>query len=184
VASLLLINDLFFFESVLIPSSSMRPTILPNERIFLQKFGFRTLNRFDVVVVGSKKLGKRLAKRVIALPGDRVRIEGSWKVFINDECLDYSEENAVHQRIEAGDHTIQVLKDQKPSFEARFGGHNLILGPDEYFVLGDNRLASDDSRFIGPVKRHEIEGKLGTVWYSYDFQQHRLRTERLLRSVR
>jgi signal peptidase I len=161
----------------------MRPAILPNERIFLSRFPHRTIRRFDVVVIKSPTFGQRIAKRVIALPGERVRLEQSWRVLINDTSLSYSDENERHERTEAGDHLIRLVRNPNSLSETQFGRNDLQLGADEYFVLGDNRLASDDSRSIGPVRREHIQGPLGMVWYSYDIQRRRLRTERLLQTV-
>jgi signal peptidase I len=181
--ALLVLNDMFIFESVVIPSASMRPAILPNERVFLTRFPPAPIERFAVVVVDSRKLGARVAKRVIGLPGDRIRVEDAWKVFVNGQPLDYSDENLAHERIEAGDHAIRVVEGANVSFETPFARADLTLGPGEYFVLGDNRLASDDSRSFGPVTRDEIQGTLGTIWYSFDPDLHRLRTERLLHQL-
>lgn len=182
VGGALLFNDLYVFESVVIPSSSMEPTILPNERLVLSRFP-HTIRRFDVVVIESPRLGVRIAKRVIGLPGERVRLEDSWRVFLNDTALTYSDEAANHVRMEAGHHLIEVMRGVREPFETQFGGTDVQLGPDEYYVLGDNRLASDDSRAIGPVRRREIQGTLGRVWYSYDVARNRVRSERLLRQV-
>ena len=182
--ALLLFSDHFVVESVVVPSSSMEPTILPNERVFLSRLPGRAIGRFDVVVVDSRALGRRIAKRVVALPGERVRLEASWKVFVNGTPLDYSEVAADHTRVEAGDHAVRLAGGPNPTPPTEFGGEDLLLGPDEYYVLGDNRFASVDSRVIGPVKRGEIQGRLGLVWYSFDLQQHRVRTERLARLVR
>jgi signal peptidase I len=179
-----LINDTWFFESVVIPSSSMVPAILPNERIFLARFPPPAIRRFDIVVIKSRNYGERIAKRVMAVPGERVRLEASWRVFINGESLTYSDENAAHERIEAGDHAIRTVQSASASFATQFAAHDLVLGPDEYFVLGDNRLASEDSRAIGPVTRAEIQGTLGIVWYSYDCEHHRWRVARLLHALR
>lgn len=181
--ALLVLNDMFVCESVVIPSASMRPTILPNERVFLRRFPPAPIERFAVVVVDSRKLGARIAKRVIGLPGDRIRVENAWKVFVNGRPLDYADENVAHERMEAGNHAIRVVESAKVSFETPFARADLTLEPGEYFVLGDNRLASEDSRAIGPVTRAEIQGTLGTVWYSYDREQHRLRTARLLHAL-
>ena len=179
-----LVNDTWFFESVVIPSSSMVPAILPNERIFLRRFPSPAIRRFDIVVIKRRSYRERIAKRVMALPGERVRLEASWRVFINGESLTYSEENAAHERIEAADHTIRTAQSASASRATQFGSRDLLLGPDEYFVLGDNRLASEDSRAIGPVTRAEIQGTLGTVWYSYDREDHHWRTARLLHALR
>jgi signal peptidase I len=176
--ALLIFNDLFVFESLVVPTSSMRPTILPNERVILNHLSFGSLHRFDVAVIRERGTGKRIVKRIIGLPGDHVRLEGSWKVFINGQPLAYSGQMPDGQRTEAGTHLIQVVGQDGTA--TQFGKDDLLLGPDEYFVLGDNRLASSDSRVIGPVKRTDIQGTVTFVWYSFDLVRHRLRTERLM----
>ena len=181
--ALLVLNDVFLYESVLIPSASMAPTILPNERVFLRKFPGRAIKRFDVVVIRSRIARERIVKRVVGLPGERIRLEDSWKVYVNDRCLSYSPETAAHQYIEAAHHQIQVSTGAQSAPPTQFGKTDLLLGPDEYFVLGDNRLASRDSRVIGPIKRREIQGTIALLWYSYDLQEHRIRTERLMRLI-
>jgi len=181
-AGLLLVIDLCFIESVLVPSDSMRPAVLPNERVLLRHWPRPAVRRFDVVAIASTVLHKRIAKRVVALPGEIVRLEDSWRVVIDGQALDYSEESVEGRRVEARHHAIQLAG--APAVETRFGSQDLLLGPDEYFVLGDNRLTSDDSRVIGPVKRREIEGTLTTVWYSFDPDLHRIRAQRLLCKIR
>lgn len=176
--ALVLINDSFVFESIVVPTSSMQPTILANERIILERIPLRSVRRFDVVVINEPATHKRIVKRIIGLPGERVRLAESWKVFINGQALAYSVKSQDGKRTEADDHMIEIASDAKPP-ATRFGIEDVLLGPDEYFVLGDNRLASIDSRVIGPVKGKEIQGIVSTVWYSFDLVQHRLRTERM-----
>jgi signal peptidase I len=181
--ALLVANDVFFYESILVPSASMQPTILPNERIFLRHFPGR-IKRFDVVVLAGQRFGERLAKRVVGLPGERVRLEDSWRLYINDVRLPYTSETMLHEWREANDHEICVGAGLGTTFVTRFGAADLLLGPDEYFVLGDNRLASDDSRSFGPVHSAEVQGTLGRIWYSYDRTERRVRTERLFQVLR
>ena len=184
VASALLVaNDVFLYESVVVPSASMWPTVLPNERAFLHHLS-GPIKRFDVVVIKSPRFGERLAKRVVGLPGERVRLEDSWRVLINDVSLGYIAETGSTVRREGDDHEICVAPGRGVTFPTRVGAADVLLGPDEYFLLGDNRLASDDSRTFGPVSAADIQGTLGTVWYSFDVGQRRLRTERLLRAIR
>ncbi len=181
--ALLAANDVFVCESVLIPSASMRPTLLPNERVFLTHLS-GPVNRFDVVVIESPRFSKRIVKRVIGLPGDRVRLVDSWRVYINGVSLEYGPSTAIEERREADDHDICVAPGAGTTFATQVGATDVLLGPHQYYVLGDNRLASDDSRSFGPVSSTEMQGTLGTVWYSYDLTGHGLRTDRLFRSTR
>jgi signal peptidase I len=181
--ALLAANDVFVCESVVIPSSSMRPTLLPNERVFLRHLS-GPVKRFDVVVIESPRFSKRIVKRVIGLPGDRVRLVDSWRVLLNGVSLTYGPGTALEERREAADHDICVAPGAGTTFGTRVGATDVLLGPREYYVLGDNRLASDDSRSFGPVNSAEIQGTLGTVWYSYDLTGRGVRTDRLFRSTR
>lgn len=174
----MLINDSFIFESIVVPTSSMQPTILPNERVLLDRIPLRSIRRFDVVVIDESATHKRIVKRIIGLPGERIRLAESWKVFINDQPLAYSAISPDGTRAEAGDHRIEIASNIRPP-ETQFGLRDLRLGPDEYFVLGDYRLASVDSRVVGPIKRKDIQGIVSIVWYSFDLVQHRLRAERM-----
>jgi signal peptidase I len=182
--ALLAAIDAFFLESVVVPSSSMRPTILPNERLLVQKWPPREIRRFDVVVIRSGVLHQRIAKRVIGLPSDRIILEEGWRVRLNGKLLDYSAAADPSLWTEAGHHAIRVQRDAgQVAVPVRFGQEEIVLGADEYFVLGDNRLASEDSRLIGPIRRSEVEGFARVAWYSYDLQEHRWRWDRLLRIV-
>jgi len=181
--ALLVINDSFVFESIVVPTSSMQPTILPNERIILNHLSRTSLNRFDVVVINEGNTGRRIVKRIIGLPGERVRLEDSWKVFLNGQPLPYGQRSTEGLRTEGGDHVIRIVGDLRPP-ETKFGKKDLLLGPDEYFVLGDNRFASSDSRVVGPVKRDHIQGTVSGVWYSFDLVLHRFRTERIAQRIR
>lgn len=178
-AVLMFVFDRFFFESVIVPSSSMRPTLLPNERVFLQRFNYAPLQRFDVVAIQSEKLGHRIVKRIIGLPGECIELKNAWEVWVNGKRLNYSsaapDETVMN---EEGHHFIQRIANPKIHYDTVFGATPLCLGPAEYFVLGDNRLASGDSRAIGPVQSYEIQGRMRRIWYSYDRPARRLRMER------
>lgn len=183
--TLLLLNDRFLFESVQVTSSSMRPTLLPNERAWLQRRFTGNLQRFDVVVIQSRALGHRIVKRIIALPGERVQLEDSWRVWVNGQPLDYAAITGTTNRFrEAGAHEIQLQRNPKFFYETKFGREELSLDPDEFYVLGDNRLASGDSRDFGVVRREEIQGRLTRIWYSRDLKTGRMRWERLGVAVR
>lgn len=80
-------------------------------------------------------------------------------------------------------HPIQLERNPKINIETRYGKEALCLGPDEYYVLGDNRLASGDSRMIGPIKLNQIQGRMTRVWYSYDKAAHALRLGRIGKPV-
>lgn len=118
--------------------TSMYPTLKQNEIMILNKIGLKSgIDRFDIVVV--KTDNNRIIKRVIGLPGESVMYEDG-KLYINGKYVEDS-------------YSLSETKD----FD------NIVLKEDEYFVLGDNREVSKDSRMIGPVKKEQILGKTRLV---------------------
>ena len=181
---LLILGDVFVCESVLVPSSSMEPTILPNERVLLLKVPYRTIRRFDVVVIRSRTLRERIAKRVIGVPGDRIRIDGASKVILNGRALGYAPLPEAGWAIEAGGHAVRLSDPESIASHVAEGGREVVLGPHQYYVLGDNRPVSRDSRFIGPVSANDVEGKMVVVWYSFDLAHGGMRWSRILHALK
>jgi len=141
---------LFFYQPVKVEGTSMLPSLVDQERIFINKFiyrfGFGTIERGDLVVFwfpGDQS--KSYIKRVVGLPGDTIAIEGG-VVYVNGQPL-----NEPYLPEEFRDRQSR----QPP----------LKLPPDQYFVLGDHRSASNDSRNWGPVHRRYIYGKAVFVYW-------------------
>jgi signal peptidase I len=129
----------FIVQAFYIPSGSMRPTLKPGDRIFVNKFiyRFKDPERFDIIVFKYPvNPRKKFIKRVIGLPGDTVEIK-SGNVYINAKQIeeDYT--------LDQGYSDYQKVK----------------ISPKNYFVLGDNRNNSEDSRFWGFVPRKNVVGK-------------------------
>ncbi|KXS45484.1 MULTISPECIES: signal peptidase I [unclassified Candidatus Frackibacter] len=129
----------FIIQAFYIPSGSMRPTLKPGDRLFVNKFIYRFEDpeRLDIIVFKYPvDPRKKFIKRVIGLPGDRVRIEDG-TVYVNGNPLkeDYT--------LSQGYSDYQKVK----------------VPPKNYFVLGDNRNNSEDSRFWGFVPRQNIVGE-------------------------
>lgn len=116
-----------------------------NSQLLLTNKLEHTPDRFDVIVFNAQN-GEILIKRVIGLPGESVHINVHGNIYINDEILD---ENYGKEKIE----------------EQGLAKNKITLQEDEYFVLGDNRNNSIDSRFstIGIVKKEDI---IGTIFFS------------------
>jgi signal peptidase I len=144
VLSLVIIT--FVVQAFYIPSGSMEPTLMVNDRILVAKFLYRfePVRRGDVIVFRYPLNPQRdFVKRVIGLPHDRVQLrEGV--VYVNGHRLDER------------DYTI------KPDF-GNYGP--VTVPPGQYFVLGDNRNNSEDSRFFGFVPRANIIGKAVFIYW-------------------
>lgn len=192
-----------------VPTGSMKPTILEGDRVFVNKLAydfkvpFTTLHlaewsdpqRGDIVVFFSPHDGKRLVKRVIGLPGDTIEMRNNVLV-LNGQPMDYRPlagellgDLAPAER--AGRiFAIEQLPGQShavarnPAVPARrsFAPYRVPAG--HYFMMGDNRDDSFDSRYYGPVKRKQIIGRATSVVLSFDKQNHWLpRWQRFLTSL-
>lgn len=143
-------------DHYVVPSGSMRPTLIEGDRIVVDKmaFGLRipfthvwllttgAPDRKDVVVLESPEDGGTLVKRVMGLPGETVAVR-SGVVFVDG------------QSVEKRPSEVPGWLDFGPT----------TLGPDEYLVLGDNRGNSHDGRAFGPVRARAILGRVkGVVW--------------------
>jgi signal peptidase I len=142
----------FIYQPVKVEGTSMMPALTDQERIFINKFTYRfgsgNIERGDLVVFWFPlDRSKSYIKRVIALPGDTVRID-SGTVYVNGTQLDESYvPNEYRDRVSLSLVTV-------PS--------------DNYFVLGDHRSSSNDSRAWGTVERKYIYGKAVFVYWPLD----------------
>ena len=144
----------FFLIPIQVTGSSMRNLLKPGDTVIMEKFS--KINRFDVIVF-TRADGSTLVKRVVGMPGEKVTVKGD-KLYIDDKKV-----------------TEAFLADEKAAdksmlpFTSNFTLQELtnkdVLGKDEYFVMGDNRRASKDSRAFGPIKRSEILGKARFVYW-------------------
>jgi signal peptidase I len=144
VLSLVIIT--FIVQAFYIPSGSMEPTLMVNDRILVAKFLYRIepVQRGDVIVFRYPLNPQRdFVKRVIGLPGDHVQLKEG-VVYVDG------------RRVSEKGYTI------KPDF-ANYGPVTVPLH--EYFVLGDNRNNSEDSRFFGYVPRANVIGKALFIYW-------------------
>ncbi len=138
----------FIAQRTVVDGNSMNTTLNNGDSLIVEKVSylFGDVDRFDIVVFPhyDSARGEEVyyIKRVIALPGETVCIEDG-KIYVNDEVL---EEDYGYY---AGDVPMQAYD----------AAEEYKLGEDEYFVLGDNRNNSIDSRQIGCVNRDDIEGR-------------------------
>lgn len=140
---------LFLYQPVRVEGTSMMPSLVDQERIFINKFAYRfgitDINRGDTVVFWFPgDPSKSFIKRVIGVPGDKVEVTDG-KVSVNQTVLDEPYVPEAYR-----DHVSTPLR---------------VVPPGEYFVLGDHRSSSNDSRMWGTVPRHYIYGKAAFVYW-------------------
>jgi signal peptidase I len=172
-------------QAFTIPSGSMMDTLLVGDYILVNKFlygpelpvtdyrlpSLRLPHRGDIIVFKYPQDEKRdFIKRIVGIPGDTVQVRGQ-QVFVNGRPLD---EPYVRRPQGALGHT------GSPSFCGyAYACEPLVVPTDSYFVMGDNRDNSQDSRYWGFVKRDKIKGKAFLIYWSWDSDRHWLRWWRL-----
>jgi signal peptidase I len=150
----------FAFQTFFIPTSSMVPTLGVYDRILVQKafFSWHDVHEGDIVVFshppldrcgGSQEDGD-LVKRVIALPGQTIYSAGN-RIYVNGRLL--AEPYLPHD---------DPLGPPVPDASGR---HPYRVPPGEFYLLGDNRAISCDSRYWGPIKGSSVIGKVVLVWW-------------------
>jgi signal peptidase I len=184
----------FLVEPFRIPSGSMMPGLLAGDFILVNKYtyGLRlpVINRM-AVNLGAPKRGDVMVfrfpgdpsvnyiKRVVGLPGDRI-VYRDKKLFINNEPMPQTPAGD-YTYSESGNHMIfaRILKEQIDGVE-----HDILLGegpnpgtlefsvPEgQYFVMGDNRDRSNDSRYWGMVPEANVVGRAFLIWFSWDMNK-------------
>lgn len=152
------------FPPYMVSGDSMNNTL--TDRAFGFGFRYGELERGDIIVFSNSRTnGEDYIKRVIALPGDTIRIQG-YDVYVNGEKLD--EDYAYIDPAFSGARgsyasipwlTTQTYTDEDGNSEYGYCGE-YTLGDDEYFVMGDNRCHSNDSRSIGTISRSDVKCKM------------------------
>jgi signal peptidase I len=147
-----LIVILFLYQPVRVEGTSMMPSLVDQERIFINKFSYRfgitPVTRGDTVVFWFPgDTSKSYIKRVIGIPGDTVEITQG-QVFVNNEPL--------------------VEPYVPEEYRDRVSMDRVVVPEGEYFVLGDHRSSSNDSRTWGTVARSFIYGKAVFSYWPLD----------------
>ena len=165
-----------------VPTGSMRPSILEGDRIFVNKLAYDLKvpftqwriaewshpRRGDIVVFHCPQGGTRMVKRVIGLPGDTLQMRNN-RLVINDQAVEYETSGqgmrpSMVERLDGRSHPITIT----PSIQAMRSFGPTTVPPGQYFVMGDNRDNSRDSRYFGPVPRECIVGRAPAVVISLD----------------
>jgi len=178
IVIIVLLIRAFVAQAYNIPSGSMKPTLLVGDFILVNKlvYRFSEPQRGDIVVF-KYPIDPNIdfIKRIVALPGEEVEVRNN-QVFINGKPLPLievgrGEENGVRKVIyqevlpEGIKHKVQFYEDF-PFSKRDFGP--VVVPPNHYFVMGDNRDNSEDSRYWGFLPRENIVGKAFVIYFSGD----------------
>lgn len=137
----------FLFQPFIVRGQSMEPNFHNSDYLIVDEitYRFQEPKRGEVVVFKSQDASSYLIKRIIGLPGETIEI-------MDDQVKIYNQENPQGMILDETEY-LSGNSLQTP------GEVKVLLAEDEYFVLGDNRLASYDSRRWGPLSREDIVGK-------------------------
>jgi signal peptidase I len=175
VVAFILVFTGYIAQATQVPTGSMKPAILVGDHFFIEKLAFpgnypsavrpflpeRAVRRGDIIVFRSPIDGKiPFVKRVIGTPGDRLEIREK-DVYINGVKLDEPYKIHIDSRVFSNDGFTAEQEKKRDNFGPE------IIPPDKFFVMGDNRDDSNDSRFWGFVGRDAIMGMPLFVYWSY-----------------
>lgn len=191
---MLLLLTIVFFKSAIadlnsISGRSMQPTLLDGDKVWVNKLAYdirvpftdiflashNDPSRGDIVIIDSEAAGKRLVKRIVGLPGDTIYMRNNTLV-VNGQPADYE--------IVASDSDSMIIQEQLlgHSHQAMLSGtissrRSRSFGPetvpsDQFFVLGDNRDNSADSRLYSFIPREQIIGRSSSVVFSLDSERN------------
>lgn len=148
VILVVIILRVFIITPIEVNGHSMETTLYDKDIMILNIIGYRTnkIKRFDIVVI--KYQDEHIIKRIIGLPGETVKYINN-KLYINDKYTD------------------DIIDTDTENFSTYEITNDGIIPKDNYFVLGDNRDNSADSRIIGLINKKDIVGKTNLIIYPF-----------------
>lgn len=146
IVIIIIILKIFVFNFILVKGDSMNPKYKNNDFMFLNKiiYSFKPIRRGEVIVL--KYRNNDLIKRVIGLPNDKIKVENG-KLYINNK---------------------EVKENYINSYTASYDFDEITLKDNEYFVMGDNRYNSYDSRNFGTIMKNDIIGRVEFKIFPFD----------------
>ncbi len=202
----LLLTCIVFFKSAIadlssISGASMQPTLLDGDKVWVNKLAYDIKipwteislaelsdpARGDVIIIDSKVAAKRLVKRIVGVPGDTIYMQNN-ALVINGQAASYEilseDEDAVIILEELPDKAHQARLSNRFASRSNRSYGPTVVPEDQFFVLGDNRDNSSDSRVYSFVPRGEIMGRSSSVVFSLDSDNSYLpRGERFLAGI-
>jgi len=139
---------IFFFEPFIVPTPSMEPTLMVQDKVIVNKFSYKFtgIKRGDIIVFPSPvDEGKDLVKRAIAFEGETIKLGIDGIIYINGEP------------IEKDYYTGSVLPE--------YTSQTFKIGKNEIFAMGDNRNNSYDSRYFGAIQKSDVFGKVYMIYW-------------------
>lgn len=139
---------IFFFEPFIVPTPSMEPTLMVQDKVIVNKFSYKFtgIKRGDIIVFPSPvDEGKDLVKRAIAFEGETIKLGTDGIIYINGEPIE---------------------KDYYTgSVSPEYTGQTFKIGKNEIFAMGDNRNNSYDSRYFGAIQKSDVFGKVFMIYW-------------------
>ena len=206
---LVLLLRSFLFEPFRIPTGSMKPTLLEGDFILVNKFcyGLRlpilSLKMFNIskprigdVIVFKHSSNRVLIKRVIGIPGDHIQYINDILYINGKEIKQIYSNNTFDVDVNGFITPVKLSKEVlykdtihniylrlNKSIDYGYKFTDVIVPENNYFVLGDNRNNSKDSRFWGFVKEQDLLGRAFATWMSWDGHNNDIRWERICRKI-
>ena len=201
---IVLILRTFLVEPYRIPSGSMKPTLVEGDFILVNKYkyGLRLpithkkilsvgqVKRGDIIIFWQESSKKILIKRAIGLPGDHI-VYKDQNLYINNNVIDTKDNGVIadhdlvtHRKKEILSKNVQHDIYVNPNHVRGYPFDNIVVGKDSYFVMGDNRDQSSDSRFWGLVSEKDILGKAFFTWFSFDWEDKAFRFDRICTKIK
>ena len=143
---IIILFKIFIFNFILVKGDSMNPKYKNNDFMFLNKiiYSFKPIRRGEVIVLKYKN--NDLIKRIIGLPNDKIKVENG-KLYINNK---------------------EYYENYINSYTASYDFNEITLKDNEYFVMGDNRYNSYDSRNFGTITKNNIIGRVEFKIFPFD----------------
>jgi signal peptidase I len=186
-----------------VPTGSMKPTIVEGDRIFVNKMAYDIRLPFthisliklaepqtnDIIIFDSVASDKRLVKRVIGVPGDKIAMKDN-QLLINGQAITYQQTSTEKSHINNHYDNTETINGHSHNIRtnnvaSRLANFNQVTVPEgQFLVLGDNRDNSADSRVIGFVPRNEIVGRSSKVVFSLNYDNYYIpRSDRFFHSL-